>query len=443
MLKLLYKWARRHKRRARVMPVLMRRLHPEQSDADYIHACYFRERERFLSPFMVDHPKDATQRQYSRYKGRRHWRAWFLEDVLAQSVNLVVENGPSIKAITGKGRWRQLLEMLWLAVRVPSMPENYYKFEWYKREARKLASEYLHRYEMKNVVYSYLNAQGGSASVSLSNKRKFFEHAHANDVAVVPIIGVVTESGIQFYEDYDDTVDFDVFVKPVSGKGGRGAERFRFQGDGKGFLSSKGKAFEDFAAIVKKYRKKAKRSGDKFLVQPRIVNHDALKPLTGEVASTCRVVTILDESGTPEPVFASFRMPGSLTGVVDNAHAGGISAAVNLQDGTLSKGAYLGLSGDMERHDKRKDNGAQIEGVQIPAWSEVLDLCRQAHEAFKPRVVVGWDVCMTDAGPLVVEGNGQPCTDVVQRRIGGPLSHDRFGKLIAFHLKERDSHRPH
>ena len=430
-------WAKRYRRKSRVFPVRLRRIRPDRSAAEYIHSAYYRIRNDKLKHFMAEHPSSAEERQYSRYRGMRRFRSWFVEDVFAAAIRLVDENWKIIHEITGKGRWRQLAEMVWLSVYVPSMPENYYKFEWYQPSKRKMATEYLHRYEMKNMLYSAIRASNEGNRYSFSNKRQFYMHAQKAGVPIPPMIAHVSQSRVDIFPPYDTRdVDFDLFMKPVSGKGGKGAVRFEWGGPDKpGFTSSAGKHFDTLEEALTKYQKKGVRRRESYLVQPRVRTHSVLSDLTGEVASTCRIVVILNEKGEPEPVFASFRMPGDLHGVVDNAHDGGISSPVDLASGELGPGSYLGVAGDMSRHSTRKDNGARIEGRKLPLWPETLSVVRKAHEAFSPTVLVGWDVCITDQGPIIVEGNAQPCTDVVQRRYGRPLSHDRFGELLVYHVR--------
>jgi hypothetical protein len=58
----------------------------------------------------------------------------------------------------------------------------------------------------------------------------------------------------------------------------------------------------------------------------------------------------------------------------------------------------------------------------------------EAHRAFRPRVLVGWDIGLSPSGPVLVEGNEQPGVDGLQRVHDTPLGPHRFGELLAFHL---------
>ncbi|TVR97534.1 MAG: hypothetical protein EA416_00545 [Trueperaceae bacterium] len=434
---LLGRWARRYKRRSRVVPIVLRRIDPTAGDAEYLHWAYRTHRAELLAPYQVDDPKGAMQRQYSVYQGARRWSAWYLEDVFAAAVRLVGANGAYVRRLTGKAKVRQAIEMLSLASWLPSMPEQYYRFEWYLPEFRGRARQYLHRHEVKYVLYRMLGDQRGPASVS--NKARFHAHALAHGLPVVPLVALVRGGRVALEPGVDlDALDVDLFVKPIAGKGGRGADRLTaLPGQPGRFRSAATRKRHTLAQLLERYAARSRKAkhADGFLVQHRAVNHRDLRPLAGEAAATVRVVTILDERGAPEPVAAILRMPGRLDGVVDNFHAGGIAAPVALDDGTLGEASSLGIDGDLERLRVRPDSGAPIAGSPMPLWDDVLRLCLRAHRAFAPRVLVGWDVCVTDDGPVLIEANGQPCTDFMQRVQRAPLGDARFGQLLAHHVR--------
>jgi hypothetical protein len=89
-------------------------------------------------------------------------------------------------------------------------------------------------------------------------------------------------------------------------------------------------------------------------------------------------------------------------------------------------------------HDKHPTTGAQIEGTRLPFWEELRSLAIRAHEAFADRVIVGWDIAIDADGPIVVEGNGSPDVDLMQRFMElGFCQRHRFGELLAHHLRIR------
>jgi len=81
------------------------------------------------------------------------------------------------------------------------------------------------------------------------------------------------------------------------------------------------------------------------------------------------------------------------------------------------------------------DTGAPIEGRVLPFWPETVALACRAHAAFLPRVIVGWDIAITSGGPVLIEGNGAPGIDLLQRAYREPFGNSRLGELMAFHLR--------
>jgi hypothetical protein len=86
--------------------------------------------------------------------------------------------------------------------------------------------------------------------------------------------------------------------------------------------------------------------------------------------------------------------------------------------------------------DRHPDTNARITGTILPLWSETKTLAILAHRSFADRVLVGWDIAITDEGPLIVEGNSSPDLDILQR-FGVPVCNSRFGGLLAWHLRQR------
>ena len=68
-------------------------------------------------------------------------------------------------------------------------------------------------------------------------------------------------------------------------------------------------------------------------------------------------------------------------------------------------------------------------GAAVPDLGEAIALAVRAHRAFADFTVIGWDVGLTCAGPVLVEGNWNPGTDILQLVSGRGLSDTRLGDL--------------
>jgi glutathione synthase/RimK-type ligase-like ATP-grasp enzyme len=60
------------------------------------------------------------------------------------------------------------------------------------------------------------------------------------------------------------------------------------------------------------------------------------------------------------------------------------------------------------------DTGNVIEGFRIPMWAEVVELLERGQRSLPDLRTLGWDIAVTDDGPLIVETNATYDIDIVQ-----------------------------
>ena len=53
-------------------------------------------------------------------------------------------------------------------------------------------------------------------------------------------------------------------------------------------------------------------------------------------------------------------------------------------------------------------------GRKIPFWNEVLSICNDAAKKIPKCQYIGWDVAITENGPLLIEGNHMPDLDMIE-----------------------------
>lgn len=400
------------------LPLLWSFLPGDGSDASTVHKAYLRAvwRERRLP---------------ARVGLLASFAAWPLI-VLGTTAWFTWTNGPTIARRTGKGVLRQMAEQFWLAGAHAILPPWYYMFELFDDRKRAQAADYLRREETKGGIYRMLKRpQQGLERGQLSNKALFAARCRAHAVTIPPEL--LAEKGtIRAPDGGEPSLPrADLFVKPSLGRGGRGIERWSFGGGG---WSLEGSERVWGEAELRERLEKASLEED-LLIQPRLVNHSDIADLSIGVLSTIRLVTCRDEAGGYAPTHAILRMARGAEATVDNYHAGGIAASVDMESGELGPATDMGGNAETGWLDCHPDTGAVIVGRTLPCWSETLDLARQAHAAFPFCTVVGWDIAITGSGPVVIEGNSSPDVDIMQRPCGAPLGRSRFGELLAFHVK--------
>ena len=55
-----------------------------------------------------------------------------------------------------------------------------------------------------------------------------------------------------------------------------------------------------------------------------------------------------------------------------------------------------------------------IKGFKIPYWNDVIKLVKKAGLVVEGVGYVGWDIAITDNGPILIEGNVSPGSLVLQ-----------------------------
>ncbi len=129
--------------------------------------------------------------------------------------------------------------------------------------------------------------------------------------------------------------------------------------------------------------------------------------------NTIRIMT-QNVADDPKIFFCSVRV-GNGGAVVDNFHSGGMSAVVDNDTGVVIGEA---LDKAMNRYERHPGTNLRFCGYQIPRWDEVKAMVYDACRMHPEMTVIGWDVAITDEGPLLVEGNRRPGFDMVQMLVG-------------------------
>ena len=354
------------------------------------------------------------------------------------------KNGADVRQRTGKGIVRQMLEQVGLTVRHSILPPWYYIFELHDDSKRQRAGEYLNRFETKRFAYEFLRRYNGGqrlpadrSTACLSSKALFTARCRDYQLPAVPVLMSI-EKGQIVQEEPSGTLlpRMDLFCKLVRGTGGRGAERWVCLDAGR-YRDVHGMILTE-AALLERLKSLTVARNKGYIVQPRLVNHRDIADLSNGTLTTVRVMTCRNERGEYEVTNAAFRMAQGKTSVVDNFHAGGILAKVDIRTGVLGRATdgALALGPGTGWCDRHPNTGGQILGRTLPHWEQVLDLVRRAHTtAFSDHVLIGWDVAILDDGPRLVEGNKGPDLDLVQRSHGEPLGNTRFGELLAYNLQ--------
>lgn len=190
----------------------------------------------------------------------------------------------------------------------------------------------------------------------------------------------------EFLEKHDTFI-----IKPVDGLGGSGVMKMQ-----KTDIQSIEKFYEDL------------KLNNTFL-EEFVVQDDQWGKISPNSVNTIRAMTrIID--GKPELFYAAARI-GSGKSVVDNFHQGGVGVSIDMENGNLRGAA---ISKDLKVLEEHAVTKVKFDGFKIPYWDEIKNMVLEVASINKNLKVVGWDVAISNKGPLLIEANRRPGFDLVQ-----------------------------
>lgn len=121
--------------------------------------------------------------------------------------------------------------------------------------------------------------------------------------------------------------------------------------------------------------------------------------------NTVRFMTTLYPDGTAR-VIATFIKIGRAGKCVDNAGGGGnVDVCVDTETGEIKYAIQYDGWRNIKDIEKHPDSGNQLNGVIIENWQAIKEEVKKFQQAFPYCKAAGWDIAITDDGPVVIEVN--------------------------------------
>ena len=153
------------------------------------------------------------------------------------------------------------------------------------------------------------------------------------------------------------------------------------------------------------------------VVEAFIKQHPEMCKLSPTSVNSLRFVTF---SSNKKPVTPDGKMVdiaysivrfGREGAIVDNLHSGGMVANVDLETGCLATDG-ADRNGDMWV--THPDTGVTIKGFKIPYFEEAREMVKEAIATRKVEGYIGWDIAISENGPMLLEVNDRPGSDGLQ-----------------------------
>jgi hypothetical protein len=375
----------------------------------------------------------SSYRQVHTHFRKNFWVRFNWLSNLGRTRSFHRRHAQAVTAQRGIPARRQAIDLLKLAVIHGIDPATYYAHHLYDAPLGLTETDYyLGRNEMKHGLYSLLRElrRGQSGfDLTLCEKAKFSEACRAGGLPIVPVLAVVSQGRWSFAAGLDaGSLNADVFVKAVRGKGALGAAAYSFGADGQ-YHARTGEALTRDALMARLIEESAQRD---LLVTRRLRSHPEIADLAVESLITFRVFTCIDAAGQPVVTHAMLRTLSKLEPSWGTEEE--FAVAVELDTGRLGRmcgDANMAPDAWWERHPK---TGAAVAGRMVESWPAIAGLAVRAHRVFNGRMIIGWDLALTPEGPVVIEGNSDPDTHFLQRVHRQMIGRSRMEPLLRHHL---------
>jgi len=248
--------------------------------------------------------------------------------------------------------------------------------------------------------------------------------AKYNDPALFPFLTkaraktLLGNQGVPVPETYlvlatkEDLAKLEVFLanagkfvlKPASGLGGEGIVVVRGR-SGATFQTNQGPMTAPEMVAHAQYIQTgafADDARDDVLVEALVEQDPRLESVVPEGLADLRVISFLGF-----PVMAMARLPTRESKGKANLHAGALGCGISLRTGRVTHATWHGRA--VSRH---PDTGTPLVDLEIPSWSQILEIASQAQVG-SGLGYVGVDIVLdATRGPLVLEVNKRPGLEI-------------------------------
>jgi hypothetical protein len=290
---------------------------------------------------------------------------------------------------------------------------------------RRKAASHWNDYLLDRDFKKRLREANGDQRAFTGDKVRFTAHCVENGLTTIPILALIDSQPTAASAAFARPTSADelaqvleraparLFVKLIDGTLGIDAFALTREAGQWRFCNQMGSASELHRFLLGRL---CGRRG--WMMQPFVEANASLRRIMAPNAlGTIRAITfwVGEEPKIAVPIL---RIPAG-DNVADNfSHglSGNLVAPIDLASGTLGRARYSRNRSwpDIVVTDRHPDTGGTITGFTLPFWRETKDLLIRAQASIPHMKTVGWDIAITDDGPLIVEANSTYDVDLLQ-----------------------------
>jgi len=274
--------------------------------------------------------------------------------------------------------------------------EDFYRYRLYRQANDVLFVPSQFNYEIRTNLYRRLAIDADL----LADKRRFARAAGAAGLPTADMVADFSDGAIEWWNG-NSLPAVDLFAKEAHAMCGQGAMSWSW--NGAHWIDHESGAAFDAKSLLERLVELSRNAP--YVLQRRLSNHRALLELSPVGLCTVRVVTIRSRAGgDPRILLCAFRIPRS-GDIADNFARGGLACTIDVDTGTLGIAVLKDLHhAHLDLH-SIPETGAKVSGRVLPSWDAVKALAVRAHDCFPQFPSIGWDIAITDQGPVVLEAN--------------------------------------
>ncbi len=202
-------------------------------------------------------------------------------------------------------------------------------------------------------------------------------------------------------------LDQDICFKILEGSGGKDFRIYRVNLDDRELTVCHANESKKHS-IAQLYEDLLRVSPDGWLIEKAIAQHSLLAKLNPSSVNTIRMYVFQDNMGKMD-ILGSFLRIGRKNSLTDNSASGGLVCKITPEKGKLQQACEWSPS--LHGVSAHPDHRAQIEGITIPFWNEAKTLGLNTLALLPKTRFAGFDIAITQEGPIMVEVNIQPDSD--------------------------------
>jgi hypothetical protein len=145
----------------------------------------------------------------------------------------------------------------------------------------------------------------------------------------------------------------------------------------------------------------------RLLFEAKVRQIEAFNAINPTSINTIRLLTLLHPNGEVELIYGLIRM-GRKGRWVDNSGKGGnVMARLNKETGKFENIVSFAHYKSYESLTHHPDSGIDLENFEIKNWQEIKNQVFDFHRKLYWLKAIGWDVAITEEGPVIIEINNR------------------------------------